>query len=314
MPLPPSHLANLAVLGALVTSIFATNYVVDPFNANRAVDLDFNKRDVTSKLSRWDWNVAEYTADPTPVILLGDSRMGNVDAERVEEYLGLRTYNFAYGGGTVADMISTFWHASELTELKHVVMGFNLNILNQSKSYDAAGQAFELLDDPLRYYFSPFITGATARTLWFNLGQGGAYSEKPPMDPEKFWQFKLNYGHQVYATYTYPDKMLARLREVVDHCHSHGIALTFLTFPTHTDLQDLVVEYQLVDARDRTRQALADMVPLWDYDVPNRVTRDPANFKDPFHFTEEAGEHLVDEIFGGKEWLGIKPKQSFPGR
>ncbi len=307
MTIPRSHLLNVAVLGPLVTSIFAINYVVDPFQANRAVDLGFNKEDVTRKLSRWDWNMAEYRADPKPVVMLGDSRMGKLDEERIERHLGHATYDFSYGGGTIADMITTFWYAKDLTDLKHVIMGFNLNILNQSKSYDAAAQARDLLDDPLRYYFSPFISGATVRALWFNLGQGAAYSEIPPMEREAFWKFKMDYGHLVYGAYAYPDKLLASLEEVVQQCEEDEIELTFVIFPTHTDLQDLAVQYDLVEHRDRTREALARLAPTWDYDVPNGVTRDPENFTDPFHFNEAVGDALVDEVFADKYWLGTKP-------
>jgi hypothetical protein len=286
MPIPSSHLLNLGLLGSVVVALFGMNYAVDPFNANRAVDLGFNKEDVTRQLSRWDWNMAEFAADPKPVVMLGDSRMGKLDASRIAGHLGRPTYNFSYGGGTLADMLTTFWVADSIAELEHVIMGFNLNILNQNKSYDAAAQARDLLEDPLRYYYSPFVTGASARVLWFNLGLGRAYTEKPPMNPEKFWAFKMSYGRQVYSSYAYPTGLLARLEAIVEHCERTGIQLTFMTFPTHVSLQDLAVEYDLVDDRDRTRAALKGLAPTWDYDVPNRVTRDPDNFTDPFHFSQ----------------------------
>jgi len=307
MSIPPSHLVNLALLGALVGCLFGMNYAVDPFGANQAIDLGFNKEDVTRKLSRWDWNTAEFQRSPTPVILLGDSRMGKLDADRIAHHLGQPTYNFSYGGGTMADMLSTFWYADGLTELKHVVMGFNLNLLNDNKRYDAARQAQQILEDPLRYYFSPFISSASVRVLWFNLGPGNAFTEKPPMEPDAFWQFKMAYGRQVYGAYAYPHTLLAELREVVDHCEQEGIALTFLTFPTHVELQELPLEYDLGGDRDRAKAALVEMNPLWDYDVPNRITRDKRHFTDPFHFTQEVGDAIVDEIFGGVEWLGVAP-------
>jgi len=307
MAIPRSHIVNLGALGAVVSALFAANYTVDPFNANQAVDLDFNKEAVTQRLSSWDWNVAEYRADPKPAVMLGDSRMDALDSARVEGHLGIPTYNFAYGGGTLADTISTFWYADGLTDLEHVVMGFNLTNLNQSKSYDAAGQAIALIDDPLRYYFSPFITGASARTLWFNVGKGKAFSEKPPMEPEQFWTFKMNNGHRLYASYTYPTGLLAQLTDIVAHCRKEKIELTFILFPRHMDLQELGEEYDLMDDWERTLDALAPMAPTWNYDVPNRVTRDAANFKDPFHTTEEVGNALVDEVFGGEHWLGVRP-------
>jgi hypothetical protein len=291
--IPRSHMVNVAVLAGLIGGLAGFNYAVDPFGANNAVDLGWEKRAVSRKLSYWNWEAAEYAADPAPAVLLGDSRMAKIPAERVSERLGIPAYNFAYGGGTMADMLTTFWFAREQGALSHVIMGFNFNLLNDLNAYDRAKQAQDLLDDPLRYYFSPFITQASARVVGYNLGLTGATSEAPPMDPEKFWKYQLNVSaRNHYRSYAYPETLLSRLEAIAAACEEDGVALTLVYFPTHTDLQDVVSEYGLTEPHARSKAAVAEL-----------AARHGAAFYDPYHFNEEVAEKLVDEFTGGEPWM-----------
>lgn len=311
--IPLAHLVNAGVLAGLVAGIAGFNYVIDPFGANNAVELGFDKRAVSRKLSYWNWEAAEYAAAPAPGVLLGDSRMAKIPEDRVSEAFGLPFYNFAYGGGTMADMLSTYWfaadHAEEIGGLQHVVMGLNFNLLNDLNAYDRARQAQDLLDDPLRYYYSPFVTQASARVLLYNLGLAGATSEAPPMDPEKFWTYQLEVSaRNHYQRYEYPEGLLSRLEAVAADAEQRGVALTLVYFPTHTDLQDVVAEYGLSEHHRRSKQAVYELArrhgaAFYDYDYASELTRDRASFSDPYHFTAEVAERLVDEFAGGERWM-----------
>ena len=311
--IPRAHLVNAGVMGLLIGALAGYNYVIDPFGANDAVDLGFEKRAVSRKLSYWNWEAAEYAADPKPGVLLGDSRMAKIPAERVSEALGVPVYNFAYGGGTMADMLTTYGFAAERAEaiggLEQVVMGLNFNLLNDLNTYDRAKQAQELLGDPLRFSYSPFITQASTRVLLYNLGLAGATSEAPPMDPDAFWTYQLTVSaRNHYRRFAYPEGLLGRLEALAADAERRGVALTLVYFPTHTDLQDLVPEYGLSAIYRRSKRAVRDIAErhgaaFYDYDYPSALTRDRANFSDPYHFTEQVAERLVDEFAGGSHWM-----------
>ena len=236
---------NACVLVVIVGSVFGFNYVVDPFALNRSVDLGFEKEAVAYDLSNYAWKYPEYQHDPKPVVLIGDSRARRLPEDVIEDALGKPTYNFAFGGATAGDAVETFWFAAERGELETVYFGLGALLLNDAVAVQRGQRDRELLDEPLRYYFSPFVTSASARVLalnWFGVEGPG---ETPPMDEDAFWTYQLTVPpRQYYGAYSYPTKLLADLEKIADYCKEHSIELVFFMPPTHTDLQAKRQEFE----------------------------------------------------------------------
>ena len=56
---------------------------------------------------------------------------------------------------------------------------------------------------------------------------------------------------------------------------------------------DLVLSYVLNVFEGKSEQELAKMGPVFDFDVPNSLTRNRDNFKDPYHFNSQLGKKIV---------------------
>jgi len=291
---------NAVILGLLISGVFGFNYVVDPFDVNRSFSLGLEKRDVSYNLSNYAWKYPEYLHDPQPSVILGDSRARRLPAETFESVHGEGTYNFAFGGATGGDVIETFWFALEQGALTRVYMGLGALLLNDSIAVERGRRDRELLASPLQYYFSPFVTGASARVvLRHTLGMEGP-DETPPMSPEAFWEYQLTVPpRQYYGAYLYPTKLLERLKEVAAVCAERDIELVFFMPPTHVELQAKRMEYEIEADYQRALRELELLAPVYDWDYPNAVTQDATLFADPFHPTDSVAERVAQELASG---------------
>jgi len=291
---------NACVLAGLVFGLFAFNYVVDPFALNRRVDLGLEKERVAFDLSNYSWKYPEYQHDPRPVVVFGDSRARRLRAAVFEEATGLPAYNFAFGGATGGDVIETFWFAAKQGKLERAYIGLGALLLNDGIAVERGRSDRELLESPLRYYFSPAITSAAVRVLLWNvLGIAGP-GETPPMEPASFWAYQLSVPpRQYYGGFVYPERLLARLARVADYCDQHGIELLFFMPPTHVDLQAKRQEFGIEEDYQKALAALRRIGTVYDWDYPNSVTADPGLFTDPFHPNDAVADRVAAELAHG---------------
>src|SRR5690349_16490940 len=105
--------------------------IVDPFDYLNIVHIPKEQKfPNAAALNPCFWKMNEFARQPSSRILLGDSRMLGIRAEKLREMTGKDFFNFAYGGSSLNEMIDTFWYANEHTKLHDVYIGLNLNVYN----------------------------------------------------------------------------------------------------------------------------------------------------------------------------------------
>ena len=275
--------------------------LVDPFDffvVSKLIPAEVKRR-TSYKLNSRLWKAVEFQRNPTPNILLGDSRTDQIDAKLISSKMGQNFYNFAHGGGSLAEAISTFHYARKCTELRSVYIGINFNLYNRYNSANLFSGA-ELIANDYRYYL---FNKSVAEGLLYNLlsWQTGRDFKigSPPMNREAFWKYQLSYAATYsYQRYRYPSTYYEQLKEISAYCRSRNIKLAFIILPTHVDLQQRVADFGLVQAERRFKKDLAELGTLYDFDYPNDWTRERENFSDPFHFKTELMEKIIDEVWG----------------
>lgn len=289
--------ANAAVMAVLVLGIVAGNYVVDPYRLNRAFELDLHKEESAARLSYQHWRLAAFMHDPTPVVLIGDSRMAAMPADVVEAATGERVQNLGMGGANIREFIDTFWFVTKNDPgLQRVIMGVNLTNLSEGDQTHQVRDALDLMGSPLRYYLSAVVTKATIQVLAHHLMGTQVGSEAPPMTPDAFWEFQLRSAERRYRGFRFAAEELDELLDIGTYCREHSITLDLVVFPVHTDLQRMVAELGLEEQRAKLLTGLAAAGTVHDYEVDDAVTRDPANFKDPYHAVLPVMERVAREV------------------
>lgn len=292
------------------TVFFAAIATVDPFdyyNFFNAVPGEV-KEGVSQKLNYTLWKIPHFKRNPSPHILLGDSRMHNLDAEKIEIFSGLSFYNLAYGGGTLAEIINTFWIAAGETRLKTVCIGINFNLYNEYNRMDRTKEVLAICESPLLYLINKTVLKAACYTVIAGLSPKGTHIGLPGMSREEFWKHQLlEVTDRYYSRYKYPEGWHRELLKIVEYCRNNDVRLFFIIFPTHADLQKRVLDYDLDPQYRRFKKDIHLLGITYDFDLSSPLTVNEKNFKDPYHYGEVLEEVIIRTVWGkeGNKMKGL---------
>jgi len=296
-----TFLRRLALFSVPAVVCLAVMIMIDPFNffGVSHVVPDGLKSEISQKINYAMWKMLAYRQDPVPNLLLGDSRVADLDEEYVEDITGVPWTNFGYGGGSLREAIQTFWFASEHVELERVCFGVNLHTYNANNNKDRVSEVEAALRNPLLYCVNANVVTAAGKLITAMIMGEPESIGRPPMTREEFWKFQLEQVTRVYFEgYRYPADYHRDLTEVAEHCRREGIELLFVVMPNHVELQAKVEEHGLVDEAVRFRQDLAQWGPVYDFAFANEMTEDRANYRDPYHFDEDFMQLIVRSVWG----------------
>lgn len=277
---------------------------IDPYNILSEEDnpeLSKLKSTISYKLNYPLYNIQKYHSDPTEAILLGDSRTHALSADYFTELTGLRSTNLACAGGTLPEILETFWFSAKYNTLKEVYIGINFNLYNATNTMNRVTSAKSLRASSLSYLFSKYCFKSCFYITRSLLTGSTIDFEKPNLNKAHFWRYQLeSSANNFYRVYDYPSDYLLQLQEVGHYCQSKDIKLVFFIPPTHTDLQAKVQEFNLDNAEEQFKADLSSLALLYDFDYPNEMTRNKDNFLDPFHFVDTISRNVIEEIVTGK--------------
>jgi hypothetical protein len=109
-------------------------------------------------------------------------------------------------------------------------------------------------------------------------------------------------------TFSASGETLAKLQEIVRYCREHGIKLFFVIPPQHEDVRSRIQELGMGDRYVAFKAAVNELGATYDCDVSNALTRNRANFLDPFHTTAAAAAMVASSIWSGQrnEWCDMR--------
>jgi hypothetical protein len=264
---------------------------------------------VTEQVNPIFSNLIEFKKHPSPYILLGDSRMKNMDLQKIKTLSGESYSNLAYGGASIIEIQKTFWFAARTTKLKKVFIGMNFELYNSLNNRDLVTKTLDFLDNPVQYFINLSTWESIYHILRTKLSGKKPIINKPDMSKQSFWTYQLNVtAKRYYESYSFPYAYHNSLLEIALYCEKENIKLCFIIFPTHSDLRNKISEYGLLDWNERFKQEMYSFTQTLDFDQDNFFSKDSSYFKDPFHYNETYGEMLICSIWESSkkitgEWI-----------
>ena len=82
--------------------------------------------------------------------------------------------------------------------------------------------------------------------------------------------------------------------------------LIFVIPPTILEMQQSIQRFGLDRLDQRFREWLRTLAPVIDLDFPNKLTRDPRNFSDAYHFNSKVARSIVGEVMRVKVSSGCQ--------
>jgi len=298
-----THLIKRLLLFSVPFLLYALCiYLIDPFNflgGPSIISTEIKKR-TAYPLNYCLWKMPEFARNPSPHLLLGDSRMDALKSERVKELTGTDFFNLAYGGGTLREIVQSFWFASRHANLNRVYIGLNFNLYTDYEQLDRTAEVLAIERAPALYFINRTVLKGAAFSVagkWLNYDPRiGAVEE----DRETFWKSQLGpLTEAFYIRYVYPRKYYGELEKISLYSRQHGVDLSFIIFPTHVELQNRVRDFGLEQQYASFKQDLGSLAPTYDYDYPNEMTANKDNFSDPYHCRHECTDEIIQEVWSG---------------
>jgi hypothetical protein len=279
--------------------ICITILIIDPYNLFALSNIihDSTKINISYKLHYCLWKAVKFKNKPVQNILLGDSRMNDIDPDQLSVYSNDKYFNFAYGGATLPEIIETFWFATKYCKPHKVYIGINFNNYNANIFRNRFNDVNSIFKNNLLYFTNRIVIKASYFIIYSKITKIKMNIDKPPMGKSDFWHYQLNVAAKsYYNSYRYPKEYFNELKKIADWCNQNNIQLSFIIFPTHIELQNKVMEYGLISEEKRFKSDLAELGNVYDFDYPNGFTIVKDNFKDPFHTLQT--DNVISEIWG----------------
>ena len=286
---------NIVLLAIPFIVYFVAVMIIDPFNyldKNTLVDASL-KKDISDNVEPHLYRLIDYQNHPLPNIMLGDSRTNDLWNN---SYRGGWS-NLSYVGGTLKEMIETFWWVAGTHKLDTVIMGVSLHLYNKVNQRFWVQESLERKSNLFSYAFNRY-TFSSSWLILKSLIHGESEDVNPmTFTPDEFWKYQIEVFPKKYLKkYVYPGNYFRELQKISDYCRDHGIALVFWIPPTHTDFQKKVTGYGLDSANEAFRHDLFSLGDVYDFDFDSELTRKRENFFDPLHFNNDRGKEVAREV------------------
>jgi hypothetical protein len=260
--------------------------LIDPFNYFDISHVISNntKINTSERLHPQLWKLIEYKRMRTAKIILGDSRSAKVNTADLKSSIGSDIYNFSYTGGTLIDIIETFWYATTKQKLEEVYIGINFNLYNDFERNNNVEQARSIMKNFFSYSFNKVVISSLIQNIKREYFIKDFIVGTPDMDRNKFWSYQIDVmGKRFYQKYKYPEQYHQDLVNISNYCKKNNIKLTLFMPPTHVELQKRISDFKLEDEYNTFVQDISKLGSYYNFDVISDYTKNKQNFYDPFH-------------------------------
>ena len=255
-------------------------------------------------------------------VILGDSRMANLDVDYIHELSGIEYAKLAWGGAQIGESIDMFWFAAEHCDLEQVIFGINFYTSKGTQTgsenrYDAIGRSMPYAKNifkfatnihywlktlaDIKHLLTNPVYNAMGKQDKIEIPEDPARLSIIP-DPEMGEKWRLNM--EVYADtiqegmveYDFQPQTYAALQEVIDYCDDNDIDLIFVLPPVHEVIYERVIEVNgMQDDLREIKEFLIQRATVYDFEVRTWFTSDPDTFYDGFHLMLE-NKHLFARL------------------
>lgn len=272
---------------------------IDPYNILRLEknqELMKLKKNISSKVNYPLYSLQQYINSPIDIVILGDSRASNV-GYAFDKNTNKKVSNLAYGGGSLQEVIETFWIINKIHKPKEVYIGINFNLYSELNNKNRVKESNIIRNSKVSYLLSKYSIKSTFLILKSILTKRMINIERPPFSKKEFWKYQLeNVGPFFFDRYKYPLNYYNSLGKISQYCKKNGIKLVIFIPPTHIDLQAKIKEYNLESEYDKFLNDLVSLnVRIFNFNFVNEMTKNEINFRDPYH-PNEAFSNIIAHI------------------
>ena len=273
-------------------------------------------------------------------LLIGDSRMANLNTDMVSEAAGVRYVNLAFGGGTLGENAEQLRYVFEDLGIvpEKVVVGLNFYTASPNHSADRIFETEQKVEKLREFISVPDYWYYALREFEVKISEELAELTgnesirrvlEDPTDPNQnkaptVTEYKNDYRYDILA---YSDTITAQigdygdirvtletLNEMIDLCEAHGTKIEFVLWPCNRCMFDRVIDaLDLQDEIDAYKDLLKSRCVVYDMEWESALAGDDSSFLDGFHLVTSAKQKLISAVFGGESvsWCTVSVPEDY---
>ena len=312
------------------------NLLVDPYELVFERNRSGRTAEIAEKAHYPLWKLGKYTPGAYDTVVLGDSRARALREKYWRSLKFSPTKNLAYGGGTIPEIYETFKLVRDDPALKNLVIGIQLRSFDEDhkQGMNRVPEAIKLINSPVKYVFnwsvaktswnvfaadqlpilkliSRFEFGVTSahatdvgRAL--SVGNSGMLVMRESRDlksnssandlPKKFARQVKQNARSDWRRFQVSKTYWSYIEHIGQWAKDNDKNLVFVIPPTIAEMQQTIIDYGLSNENGEMRERLARWGVVLDFDYPDMLTKNLANFSDAYHFNAQVARQIVGEV------------------
>lgn len=313
-----------------ITTIFILfvglfNYVIDPFGFNKNIlikNVNSFKEDNTHFTVKYKMPLIKKGGWDN--LMLGTSRIGLMDTNVVNKYLGGKTFTMSLPGSAMPLHWDSFLYAIQFNDIKNVIYGIDFMTFNKNLKFnDDYVQFKEEIQSfaPLHtydIYFNIQTLKKSISTIVNNLSshpkyyvyysesgmrhfphyveklKKGTFNLQDSINSHLKYYFKKNHG--IYAKYEYSQEYMRLLKKIVTYCHEKHINIYVYIPPMYIEHFNAIREAGLKREFETFKRELAEITDFTDFTGVNSITTNKDNYWDSSHLRKEHTELVISKL------------------
>lgn len=293
--------------------------IVDPFNyfqLNNFITIK-SKEKTAKKFNSLLYNTIAFKNNPSPNIIIGDSRIKRFPLESIKKLSGDDYFILHSNAAKLNEIIDLFWLTNKKIKLENVIIGINFNLYNEFAYANRVSEVEEMIQNPLLYIFNGNVIEMTFKAAIYhfsnvaipdvkrNIMLKKELNGKSYKDKKVWWDYNIKtVAKNQYSKYKYPKKIKERLNEVNKYCEDNDINLIFINVPHNVEFSNRKNDFNLSNAEAQYKKDISEFGTVIDYDFPNQITNCKKCFTDPIHTNDSINLLMVREIFSDSLIIG----------
>jgi len=259
----------------------------------------FNRSGATMPRGNILWKMIYFNRNPTPNILLGDSRVFYITNSVLEHEMGGVATNLSIPGGNYRTIIDLFWTAAESIKLENVMIQSNFNSYNTGGDISLFRQAQQAVNKPYKFFFNWNYLKDSFSVLYYSVTRDKQFANKDYKRIDNNWKLTEKTLEKYFATdiYSYSTSIHEDLTKIATYCDEENINLTFVIAPNYHEVYSFLEKNGKSDDYHWFKTDIKSLGKTIDLDIRLPFSYIKKYYFDHFHIRREYTDSLTSMIF-----------------
>ena len=231
-------------------------------------------------------------------LILGDSKLTFVDAERISNISKEKYLNLSYGGCALEESILEFWYIVQRLKIKKVIFEIDFHALDNNWRMDRISKYYDLsyIDLIKAYHFDYYNNRLIFESLYKTI--------KKVKEQNGNWEERVRNGtitrEQELNIYKINEEAVSELGKINKYCEKNNIELIYFSPPLYSTIYRLVERHPyLMKELDKIKEKFVDEgAKIYDMQMLSDLSFMDSEWTDASHFTGKIMQQVENNIVG----------------